>query len=117
MMWRLSFRYPLTVSLALLLGSLLGITLFGANGEVFSQMQMNDKPMPNNSSQGMHTGQQMTGMGSGQMGDMGSGQMGGMGGMDMGQMPPHYSKSTYDVMSSVKGIEISGLDIVNDKEI
>jgi hypothetical protein len=87
----------------------LGITLFGANGEVFSQMQMNDKPMPNNSSQGMHTGQQMTGMG--------SGQMGGMGGMDMGQMPPHYSKSTYHVMSSVKGIEISGLDIVNDKEI
>ena len=36
----------------------------------------------------------------------------------MGQMamPPHYSKSTYHLMSSVKGIQISGLEIVNDKE-
>ncbi|HJS65412.1 MAG TPA: hypothetical protein VJ767_11235 [Nitrososphaeraceae archaeon] len=72
----------------------------------------------------MQTGQQMKGM------DMGQGQQ--MKGMEMGQgqqmkemdmgemmktMPPHYSKSTYHLMSSVKGIQISGLDIINDKEL
>ncbi len=43
-----------------------------------------------------------------------------MKGMDMGQMmmmPPQYSTSTYHMMSSVKGIQISGIDIVNDKEL
>jgi hypothetical protein len=72
-----------------------------------SSEQVSAQMMPNN----------MTGMGGGQMGGMGGGQMGGMGGMDMGQMPPHYSKSTYHLMSSVKGIQISGLDIVNEKEL
>jgi hypothetical protein len=67
-------------------------------------------------------GGQMGGMGGSQMGGMGGSQMGGMGGSQMGgmgggQMPPHYSKSTYHLMSSVNGMEISGLDIVNDKEI
>ncbi|HEY7228550.1 MAG TPA: hypothetical protein VH481_10535 [Nitrososphaeraceae archaeon] len=84
------------VVLGILMVMLTGLT---SSGQLSAQM------MPNN----------MTGMGSGQMGGMGSGQMGGMGGMDMGQMPPHYSKSTYHLMSSVKGIEISGLEIVNDK--
>lgn len=32
-------------------------------------------------------------------------------------MPPHYSKSTYQLMSSVKGMQISGLDKLNDKEL
>jgi hypothetical protein len=72
-----------------------------------SSEQVSAQMIPNN----------MTGMGGGQMGGMGGGQMGGMGGMDMGQMPPHYSKSTYHLMSSVKGIQISGLDIVNEKEL
>jgi hypothetical protein len=60
----------------------------------------------------MGQGQQMKGM------DMGQGQQ--MKGMDMGQMmmmPPQYSTSTYHMMSSVKGIQISGIDIVNDKEL
>jgi hypothetical protein len=62
-------------------------------------------------------GGQMGGMnGMGGMGGMG-GQMGGMMQMDMGQMPPHYSKSTYHFMSSAKGMIISGLDIINDKEL
>jgi hypothetical protein len=100
------------VVLGILMVMLTGLT---SSGQLSAQM------MPNNMT-GMGSGQmggmgsgQMGGMGSGQMGGMGSGQMGGMGGMDMGQMPPHYSKSTYHLMSSVKGIEISGLEIVNDK--
>lgn len=47
----------------------LEITIFGTSDEVFSQMQMNGKPMTNNSSQGRQIGQQMTGMGDGQMGE------------------------------------------------
>lgn len=39
-----------------------------------------------------------------------------MGSMMM-SMPPHYWVSTNHLMSSVKGIQISGLDIVNDKEL
>ena len=50
----------------------------------------------------MQTGQQMKGMDMEQM---------------MKTMPPHYSKSTYHLMSSVNGIQISGIDIVNDKEL
>ncbi|MGE5706611.1 MAG: hypothetical protein ACM3XP_07850 [Nitrososphaerales archaeon] len=67
--------------------------------------------MTKNNSTAMQTGQQMKGM------DMGKDQQ--MKGMDMEQMmktmPPHYSKSTYHLMSSVNGIQISGIDLVNDK--
>jgi hypothetical protein len=75
-------------------------------------MQMNRSDMSNDNSTVMKTGQQMKGM------DMGQGQQ--MKGMDMGQMmmmPPQYSTSTYHLMSSVKGIQISGINIVNDKEL
>jgi hypothetical protein len=81
--------------------------------EVFSQMQMNRSDMSNDNSTAMKSGQQMKGM------EMGQGQQ--MKGMEMGQMmmmmPPQYSTSTYHMMSSVKGIQISGIDIVNDKEL
>ncbi|HLN34575.1 MAG TPA: hypothetical protein VK250_04765 [Nitrososphaeraceae archaeon] len=77
-------------------------THFGTNNEVFSQMQMTGKDMTNNNSIAMQTGQQMKGMDMGEM---------------MKMMPPHYSKSTYHLMSSVKGIQLSGVDIVNDKEL
>jgi hypothetical protein len=80
-------------------------------------MQMTEEDMSMNDSNTMKPGQQMGGMDMGQM--MMSDQQ--MGGMDMGQMmksmPPHYWKSNYHLMSSVKGIEISGLDMVNDKEL
>lgn len=69
--------------------------------EEFSQMQMNRSDMSNDNSTAMKTGQQMKGM------DMGQ----------MMMMPPQYSTSTYHMMSSVKGIQISGIDIVNDKEL
>ncbi len=111
---KLSFKYLLlTLSGILLLGSVLSSTPNGTSNEVFSQMQMTGKDMTKNNFTAMQTGQQMKGM------DMGQGQQ--MKGMDMGQMmkmmPPHYSKSTYHLMSSVKGIQISGVDIVNDKEL
>ena len=57
--------------------------------------------MSNDNSTAMKTGQQMKGM-------------------EMGQMmimPPQYSTSTYHMMSSIKGIQISGIDIANDKEL
>jgi hypothetical protein len=69
--------------------------------EVFSQMQMNRSDMSNDNSTAMKTGQQMKGM------DMGQ----------MMMMPPQYSTFTYHMMSSVKRIQISGIDIVNDKEL
>ena len=67
----------------------------------YFQMQMNRSDMSNDNSTAMKTGQQMKGM------DMGQ----------MMMMPPQYSTSTYHMMSSVKGIQISGIDIVNDKEL
>jgi hypothetical protein len=63
-------------------------------------MQITEKDMVKNESPVMQTGQQMKAMDLGQM-----------------VMPPHYSKSTYHLMSSVKGMQISGLDIVNEKEL
>jgi hypothetical protein len=82
---------------------------------------MGDGQMGGMNGMGGQMGGQMGGMNGmgGQMGGMNGmgGHTGGMMGMDMGQMPPHYSKSTYHVMSSAKGIAISGLDIVNDKEL
>ncbi len=97
----MSFKYQvLTLSGILLLGAVLSSIPFGTNNEVFSQMQMTGKDMTKNNSTAIQTGQQMKGMDMGQM-----------------AMPPHYSKSTYHLMSSVKGIQISGLDIVNDKEL
>ena len=74
---------------------------FGPITEVFSQMQMNRSDMIKDNSTAMKTGQQMKGM------DMGQ----------MMMMPPQYSTSTYHMMSSVKGIQISGIDIVNEKEL
>ncbi|MGE5862425.1 MAG: hypothetical protein ACM31H_01520 [Nitrososphaerales archaeon] len=56
--------------------------------------------MTKNNSTAMQTGQQMKGMDMEQM---------------MKTMPPHYSKSTYHLMSSVNGIQISGIYLVNDK--
>lgn len=111
---KLSFKYLLlTLSGILLSGLVLSLTHFGTNSEVFSQMQMTGKDMTKNNSTAMQTGEQMKGM------DMGQGQQ--MKGMDMGEMmktmPPHYYKSTYHLISSVKGIQISGVDIVNDKEL
>jgi len=35
----------------------------------------------------------------------------------MKTMPPHYSKSSYHLISSVKGMQISGFDILNGKEL
>jgi hypothetical protein len=100
---KLSFKYLLlTLSGILLLGWVLSLIPNGNNNEVFSQMQMTAKGMTKNNSTAMQTGQQMKGMDMGQM---------------MKMMPPHYSKSTYHLMSSVKGIQISGLEIVNDKEL
>ena len=84
----------------LLLGLVLSSTPFGTNNEVFSQMQMTGKDMTKDHSTAIQTGQQMKGMDMGQM-----------------TMPPHYSKSTYHLISSVKGIQISGLEIANDKEL
>ena len=125
---KLSFKYLLlTLSVILLLGSVLSSTPFETDNEVFSQMEMTGKDMIKNNSIPMQTGQQMKGMDMGQqMKGMDMGQQ--MKGMDMGQqmkgmdmeqmaMPPHYSKSTYHLMSSVKGMQISGLDILNDKEL
>ncbi|HJS65081.1 MAG TPA: hypothetical protein VJ767_09510 [Nitrososphaeraceae archaeon] len=65
-------------------------------------MEMTGKDMIKNDSKAMQTGHQMKAMDMGKM---------------MKTMPPHYSKSTYHLMSSVKGIQISGIDIVNDKEL
>ena len=107
---KMTFKYLLlTLSAILLLGSVLYSTPLETNNKVFSQMQMTGKNMIKNNSTAMQTGQQMKGM------DMGEQ----MKGMDMGQMvmPPHYSKYTYHLMSSVKGMQISGLDILNDKEL
>jgi len=109
---KLSFTYLLlNLSGIFLLGWILSSIPSGTNNEVFSQMEMTGKDMTMNKSTAMQTGQQMKGM------DMGQGQQ--MKGMDMGEMmktmPAHYSKSTYHLISSVKGIQISGLDIVNDK--
>ena len=64
-------------------------------------MQMNRSDMIKDNSTAMKTGQQMKGMHMGQM----------------MMMPPQYSTSTYHMMSSVKGIQISGIDIVNEKEL
>jgi hypothetical protein len=63
-------------------------------------MQMTGNDMTKNNSTAMQAGQQMKGMNMEQM---------------MKTMPPHYSKSTYHLMSSVNGIQISGIDLVNDK--
>ena len=108
-----SFTYLiLTISGILLSGTILSSSPFGPIMEVFSQMQMNRSDMINDNSTAMNTGQQMKGM------DMGQGQQ--MKGMEMGQMmimPPQYSTSTYHMMSSIKGIQISGIDVVNDKEL
>jgi hypothetical protein len=101
-----------TISGILLSGTILASSPFGPITEVFSQMQMNKSDMIKDNSTAMNTGQQMKGM------EMGQGQQ--MKGMEMGQMmtmPPQYSTSTYHMMSSVKGIQISGIDIVNDKEL
>ena len=91
----------LTISGILLSGTILSSSPFGPIMEVFSQMQMNRSDMSNDNSTAMKTGQQMKGM------DMGQ----------MMMMPPQYSTFTYHMMSSVKGIQISGIDIVNDKEL
>ncbi len=127
---KLSFTYLLlTLSGIFLLGLVLSTTPFETNNNVFSQMEMTGKDMIKNGSTATQTGQQMKGMDMGQqMKGMDMGQQ--MKGMDMGQqmkgmdmaemmktMPPHYSKSTYHLISSVKGMQISGLDIVNDKEL
>ena len=108
-----SFTYLiLTISGILLSGTILSSSPFGPIMEVFSQKQMNRSDIINDNSTAMNTGEQMKGM------DMGQGQQ--MKGMDMGQMmmmPPQYSTSTYHMMSSVKGIQISGIDVVNDKEL
>ena len=76
-------------------------------------------------------GQGMSGMG-GMMEHGGQGQgMSGMGGMmehdspgainEMchtgGNMPPHYCEPSYQVMSSVKGVKITNVEIVNDTSI
>jgi hypothetical protein len=90
-----------TISGILLSGTILASSPFGPIMEVFSQMQMNRSDMSNDNSTAMKTGQQMKGMEMGQM----------------MMMPPQYSTSTYHMMSSVKGIQISGIDIVNDKEL
>ena len=108
-----SFTYLIvTISGILLSGTILASSPFGPITEVFSQMQMNRSDMIKDNATAMKTGQQMKGM------EMGQGQQ--MKGMEMGQMmmmPPQYSTSTYHMMSSVKGIQISGIDIVNDKEL
>lgn len=97
-----SFTYLIvTISGILLSGTILASSPFGPITEVFSQMQMNRSDMSNDNSTAMKTGQQMKGMEMGQM----------------MMMPPQYSTSTYHMMSSVKGIQISGIDIVNDKEL
>ncbi len=97
-----SFTYLIvTISGILLSGTILSSSHFGPIMEEFSQMQMNRSDMSNDNSTAMKTGQQMKGM------DMGQ----------MMMMPPQYSTSTYHMMSSVKGIQISGIDIVNDKEL
>ena len=67
------------------MGFVLPSTHFGTNNEVFSQMRMTGKDMTKNNSIAMQTGQQMKGMDMEQM---------------MKTMPPHYSKSTYHLMSS-----------------
>jgi len=36
---------------------------------------------------------------------------------DQGNMPPHYCEPSYMVMSSVRGITISAVDAVSDKEV
>lgn len=92
----------MTISGILLSGTILASSPFGPITEVFSQMQMNRSDMSNDNSTAMKSGQQMKGMEMGQM---------------MMMMPPQYSTSTYHMMSSVKGIQISGIDIVNDKEL
>lgn len=98
----LNFKYYLVAALGIvILGSVLSTKSFLTNSEVFSQMQMTAEDLRNNISNAMKPGQQM-------------------GGMDMGEMmnmPPHYWKSTYHLMSSVKGIEISGIDTISDKEL
>ena len=108
-----SFTYLIvTISGILLSGTILASSPFGPITEVFSQMQMNRSDMIKDNATAMKTGQQMKGM------EMGQGQQ--MKGMEMGQMmmmPPQYSTSTYHMMSSVNGIQISGIDIVNDKEL
>ncbi len=91
----------MTISGILLSGTILASSPFGHITEVFSQMQMNKSDMIKDNSTAMKTGQQMKGMEMGQM----------------MTMPPQYSTSTYHMMSSVKGIQISGIDIVNDKEL
>jgi hypothetical protein len=97
-----SFTYLiLAISGILLSGTILASSPFGPITEVFSQMQMNRSDMIKDNSTAMKTGQQMKGM------DMGQ----------MMMMPPQYSTSTYHMMSSVKGIQISGIDIVNEKEL
>ena len=97
-----SFTYLiLAISGILLSRTILASSPFGPITEVFSQMQMNRSDMIKDNSTAMKTGQQMKGM------DMGQ----------MMMMPPQYSTSTYHMMSSVKGIQISGIDIVNEKEL
>jgi hypothetical protein len=107
------------LGLSMVVLGILVVVLIGlaSSEQVSAQMIPNNMTGMGGGQMGGMGGGQMGGMGGGQMGGMGGGQMGGMGRIDMGQMPPHYSKSTYHLMSSVKGIQISGLDIVNEKEL